>query len=337
MSDQIQSSAATISVDKVDGGAGYITIRPAQEMKEGILPFQGGEEKRKVTVSSCCLIDGHIFGREIDILDCDRRSLSTRSGELLPGTQINGGLNAFENVYVGSGSVIRGGILSGKDVTISSAIAKEKGSPARIIIEGSVSGENIVIGDGVVILGPVIAQSSLKIGNCVTIRDYAISPNIEIGDGCLIGGVISYDSFKCGTLNTIASSKLLLPSSKSSWKIDGDIRSPYPGCNNCPSKSQLGGDDSPLDYGRRLSCHLFSEISVGEESIEVKKGSCSAWTSFPVDNDEFQWQFSDSETIMGTEIPFTVVSNEDKNSLNIDQHSNSIAIWELTAESEGDD
>jgi hypothetical protein len=334
MSENIQSSAATISVDKIDRGVGYITIRPAQEIREGILPLQGGEENRKVTVSSCCFVDGHIFGREIEVLDSDRRSLSTRSGELLPGTQINGGLNSFENIYIGTGAVIRGGVLAGKDITISSAIAKGENTPERIIIEGSVAGENITIGDGVVILGPVIAQSSLTIGNGVTIRDYAVSPKIELGNGCLIGGIISYESFKCGTLNTIASSKLLLPDSKTSWEIGGDIRSPYPGCNNCPSKSQLGGNDSPLDYGRRLSCHLFSEISAGDNSIEVKKGSCSKWTSFPIENEEFHWKFSDSETLLGTEIPFTVISNQNKNNLNIDKDSNSIAIWELTAESE---
>lgn len=334
MEEELHSSAAAIAVDKVDRGIDFITVRPAQELAEGILPIAGGDENRKITISSCCLVSGHVFGREVILLDCDKRTLSTRAGELLPGTQVNGGINAFENVYVGSGAVIRGGILCAGNVTVADAVSSSAEIPSRVIIQGSVCGADVELGDGVVVLGPVIAQNSLKIGNGVTIRDYAISPHVEIGDGCLLGGLIAAKSVKIGDLNTVASSKIVLPADRSAWDIRSDIRSPYPGCNNCPHKARFGGDASNVDFGRLLSCHLFSNLSPhASGGLSATMGECRAWTAFPINDEEQHWLFSDNQAIGGEDIQFRVVSNVGKNSLNMDQDAMHTAIWELTAES----
>jgi acetyltransferase-like isoleucine patch superfamily enzyme len=332
MANEIESSAAGIAVDKIDHGVGFITVRPAMELAEGILPIMGGEENRKVTISSCSLVDGHIFGREVILLDCDKRSLSTRVSDLLPGTQINGGINAFEDVYIGRGSVVKGGILSGGDVKVASAVSGSSEIPSRIIIQGSICGDNVEIGDGVIVLGPVIAQESLTLGNGVTVRDYLVSPSVSIGDGCLVGGIIASNKFMSGQLNTVAASSIVLPEDNSALDIRGDIRSPYPGCNSCPHKEKLGGDDSGVDYGRRLSCHLYSKITEQDGGIQVKAGTCKAWTPFPTSNEEAHWHFSDNQMLGDKSIPFTVVSNVQKSSLNIDVDSSLTAIWEMTAE-----
>ena len=330
--DEEFSSVAAIAVDRVEIGAGIITLRPAQELREGILPTSGGEEKRKVTISPCCLVDGHVFGNEVIVLPSDRRNLSTRAGEMLPGTQINGGINAFENITIGTGSVIRGGLLAGGKVTIDKAIPQSEGAPSRLIIEGAVSGKDIEIGDGVVILGPVVAQRSLKIGNAVTIRDYAISPEVTIGNGCLLGGLIAAKKIESGDFNTIASSRILLPGDQSNWSIMGDIRSPYPGCNNCPQADKLGGYDSATDLGRRLSCNYFSSINMNDVDFSVEGGACDVWTRFPIGIEEDHWILVDTESVAGEETLFTVVSNMPKNSVNMDLESNRAAIWELTSE-----
>ncbi len=327
------SSAAAISVDRVEKGAGFITLRPAQELKEGILPISGGEEKRKVTISSCCLVEGHIFGNEVNVLPSDQRNLSTRIGETLPGTQVNGGINAFGDISIGAGSVVRGGLLAGGNITIEPAIPISDGAPSRIIIEGAVSGNDVEIGDGVVILGPVVAQGSLRIGNAVTIRDYAISPEVVIGEGCLLGGLIASKKVEIGKLCTIASPRIILPVDIPNWSIHGEVRSPYPGCNNCPKSDELGGSDSAMDYGRRLSCNYYSTIKKNKDGFSAVKGTCDSWSRFPIEIEEDHWKLEDSESVGGEENSLTVVSNLPINSVNIDLESNRAAIWELTSES----
>ncbi len=331
--EEIVSSAAAVAVDKVDHGRDFITVRPAMELAEGILPIRGGEEDRLVTIGSCCLISGHIFGRQIKTLDCDKRSLSTRSGELLPGTQIDGGINAFWDIRIGSGTVIKGGVLAGREITIADAVSDSPDSPSRVIIQGSVCGADISIGDGVVILGPVIAQNSLKIGNGVTIRDSVVAPNVEIGDGCVIGGLVAVKSIKMGNLNTVAASRIVLPAANSNWDIRDDIRSPYPGCNSCPHADKLGGDDSGVDFGRRLSCHLFKTLQIDKTNkISTKSGNCKAWSSFPINDLDSHWIHTDNEAIGSQAIPLRIVSNMDKDSLDLENDARPMAIWEMTSE-----
>jgi carbonic anhydrase/acetyltransferase-like protein (isoleucine patch superfamily) len=331
--EEIVSSAAGINVDKVDSGREFFTVRPAMELAEGILPLVGGEEDRLITIGSCCLIGGHIFARKVKILDCDKRSLSTRAGNLLPGTQIDGGINAFLDIDIGSGVVIRGGVLSGANVAIGNAVSNSSDVPSRIIIQGSVCGADVEIGDGVVVLGPVIAQNSLKIGNGVTIRDYAVAPEIEIGDGCVLGGLIATKKIQMGSLNTVAASRIVLPEANSDWDIRGDIRSPYPGCNSCPHAAQLGGSDSGVDFGRRLSCHLFKTLNSNRNGgISATSGKCNAWSTFPINEIDTHWIHTDHEAIGGQAIPLRVVSNLGKDSLNLDADGMATAIWEMTCE-----
>jgi carbonic anhydrase/acetyltransferase-like protein (isoleucine patch superfamily) len=333
MAEEVVSSAAAIMVDKVDIGKDYVTTRPAMEFAEGILPHEGGEEKRKVTISSCCLVDGDVFGSEIRLLDCDKHTLSTGDGDWLPGTQINGGLNAFGDVYIGSGAVVEGGVLAGGDVVAASAVTAEASVPSRVIIQGAVCGQNITLGDGVVVLGPVFAQKKLTLGNGVTIRDYAVAPRVEIGDGCLLGGLVATNEISIGDHNTIAASRIVLPADASARNVRGSVRSPYPGCNNCPHLDKVGAAETAAGYGRRLACHLFTKIAPDKSGgLSVKAGTCKAWTAFPLDEPDKSWNFIDETSIDGQQLKLCVISNVDKGSLAIDDDARMTAIWEMTAE-----
>jgi hypothetical protein len=173
----------------------------------------------------------------------------------------------------------------------------------------------------------------LKIGNGVTIRDYAVAPEIEIGDGCLLGGLIAAKKIRMGALNTVAASRIVLPAANSDWNIRGDVRSPFPGCNSCPHATQLGGSDSGVDYGRRLSCHLYKTLYAdGGGGISAKSGKCKAWSSFPVSEPDTHWIHADSEAIGGQTIPLRVVSNVSKDSMDLDADAVATAIWEMTCE-----
>ena len=189
MSEEMKTDAAILASLSLEETRGTVTLRAAQELSEGILPGESHQEDRKVKIESCCLVSGPIFGKSVELADCEKRTVTTRSGKYLPGTQVAGGINAFEDVSIGVGCVVgasgSGGILAGGDVEIRSAIPVVEGGPSRTIVIGSVSGENITIGDGAV-LGAVIGQTSVTIGNGVTIRDHVDSIS-KAGDGNLFG------------------------------------------------------------------------------------------------------------------------------------------------------
>ena len=271
-------------------------------------------------------------------MDCDIRTLSTRASENLPGTQINGGINAFGDVKIGVGCVVGsgegGGVLAGGNVEISSAIPIVENGPSRPIIIGSVSGEHIVIGDGAIILGAVIGQQSVKIGNGVTIRDHVFTPQLDAGDGNLFGGLIVGDLMKMGRLNTVASGRIMIPTNENKVTIASPVRSPYPGCNNCPYSDQLGGSDDVEDYGRRLSCHLFKSIELDDNSLQVSEGTCTEWTPFDLESEDSQFRITDNQV---TDVPWELkcVTNWPIDSLNLEYDRDQIALWEMTAESLG--
>jgi len=338
MSNESRSDAAILASLSMEESRGLVTLRAAQERREGILPAESNQENRNVRVESCCFVDGHIFGKDVELMDCDIRTLSTRASENLPGTQINGGINAFGDVKIGVGCVVGsgegGGVLAGGNVEISSAIPIVENGPSRTIIIGSVSGENIVIGDGAIILGAVIGQQSVKIGNGVTIRDHVFTPHLDAGDGNLFGGLIVGDLMKMGRLNTVASGRIMIPTNENQVTIASPIRSPYPGCNNCPYSDQLGGSDDVEDYGRRLSCHLFKSIERSDNSLQVSEGTCTEWTPFDLESEDTQFTITDKKV---TDVPWELkcVTNWPIDSLNLEYDSDQIALWEMTAESLG--
>lgn len=338
MPDEPRSDAAILASLSMEESRGLVTLRAAQERREGILPAESNQENRNVRVESCCFVDGHIFGKDVELMDCDIRTLSTRASENLPGTQINGGINAFGDVKIGVGCVVGsgegGGVLAGGNVEISSAIPIVENGPSRTIIIGSVSGEHIVIGDGAIILGAVIGQQSVKIGNGVTIRDHVFTPHLEAGDGNLFGGLIVGDLLKMGRLNTIASGRIMIPANEIQVNIASPIRSPYPGCNNCPYSDQLGGSDDVEDYGRRLSCHLFKSIELDDNSLQVSEGICTEWTPFDLESEDTQFRITDNQV---TDVPWELkcVTNWPIDSLNLEYDRDQIALWEMTAESLG--
>jgi hypothetical protein len=338
MSDEPRSDAAILASLSMEESRGLVTLRAAQERREGILPAESNQENRNVRVESCCFVDGHIFGKDVELMDCDIRTLSTRASENLPGTQINGGINAFGDVKIGVGCVVGsgegGGVLAGGNIEISSAIPIVENGPSRTIVIGSVSGEHIVIGDGAIILGAVIGQQSVKIGNGVTIRDHVFTPHLDAGDGNLFGGLIVGDLMNMGRFNTVASGRVMIPTNENQVNVASPIRSPYPGCNNCPHSDQLGGSDDVEDYGRRLSCHLFKSIELDANSLQVSGGPCTDWTPFDLESEETQFRITDNQV---TDVPWELkcVTNWPIDSLNLEYDRDQIALWEMTAESLG--
>lgn len=338
MPDEPRSDAAILASLSMEESRGLVTLRAAQERREGILPAESNQENRNVRVESCCFVDGHIFGKDVELMDCDIRTLSTRASENLPGTQINGGINAFGDVKIGVGCVVGsgegGGVLAGGNIEISSAIPIVENGPSRTIVIGSVSGEHIVIGDGAIILGAVIGQQSVKIGNGVTIRDHVFTPHLDAGDGNLFGGLIVGDLMNMGRFNTVASGRVMIPTNENQVNVASPIRSPYPGCNNCPHSDQLGGSDDVEDYGRRLSCHLFKSIELDVNSLQVSGGPCTEWTPFDLESEETQFRITDNQV---TDVPWELkcVTNWPIDSLNLEYDRDQIALWEMTAESLG--
>ena len=126
-------------------------------------------------------------------------------------------------------------------------------------MNGSVSGENITIGDGVVILGAVIGQTSIKLGNGVTIRDHVFYSRTHCRRWESLRWISGWGKDHNGHHNTVASGRIIIPNEDSKNNIKGPIRSPYPGCNNCPKADSLGGSDDVEDLARRLSCNFFKE------------------------------------------------------------------------------
>ena len=337
MSEEMKTDAAILASLSLEETRGTVTLRAAQELSEGILPGESHQEDRKVKIESCCLVSGPIFGKSVELADCDKRTLTTRSGKYLPGTPVAGGNNAFEDVAIGVGCVVgasgSGGILAGGDVEIRSAIPVVEGGPSRTIVIGSVSGENITIGDGAVVLGAVIGQTSVTIGNGVTIRDHVVTPSLKAGDGNLFGGMLVGGDLALGDLNTIASGRILIPADSERCTVKGRIRSPYPGCNNCPHSNQLGGGDDIEDYGRRLSCHLFSSLEIKDRAISVSPGSCTSWSEFDLESPN-TFEILDHD-VEHSPWRLRCVTNWPVDALNLDYDSDHLALWETTAESLG--
>ena len=66
LSDEPRSDAAILASLSMEESRGLVTLRPAQEHREGILPAESNQENRNVRVESCCFVDGHIFGKDVD-------------------------------------------------------------------------------------------------------------------------------------------------------------------------------------------------------------------------------------------------------------------------------
>ena len=289
-----------------------VRMHKGQELESGILPMKGGQQHRSVRVGGSSLIKGSILGKDVRVEAAENILLS--DGLKAPGTEIHGSVNSLGSVTLGSGIWIRGGVIATGDVNVE-AFSYSDSVPQHVLIEGGVSGRNVTIGDGVVILGPVLAIESLTIGNNVTIRDHVRAEDVKMGDGCLIGGLQVKNSFSCGKLTTIASSQILLPVNPQMVSIDGQIRSPYPGCNNCPEQAFFSnGSEIP----RKLSCHYFAE----RNDNEVVSGTCNEWTPFPLFELDKCIEFSELK----------LISNIPINAVNLDQYAEDASIWERGGE-----
>lgn len=307
-----EENQAVLSRSVIEETATSVRLHKGQEYQSGILPKSGGEQYRDIRIGASSLVKGSVVGNNIIIESAE--DIKINRSEKAPGAEVQGSVNSLGDVEVGKGVWIRGGIISLGKVEIQSFLT-DSDVPGHVLIEGGVSGSNVVIGDGVVILGPIIAQESIKLGNNVTVRDHVSAPDIEIGDGCLIGGLQAQNRFKSGQLNTIAASQILLPLDSSKVEAVSDIRSPYPNCNSCPYDSTF---ESGSGIARKLACHLFAERS--DEKIVA--GPCTHWQGFPID-DSVMNQITEN---------FRCVSLIPKNALNIEMYAEMATIWERGGE-----
>ena len=307
-----EESKAILSRSVIEQTATSVRLHKGQEYQSGILPSSGGEQYRDISVGSSSLVKGSVVGNNIIVHSAE--NITINKSEKAPGTEIQGSVNSLGDVEIGRGVWIRGGVIAKGQVKVLS-FAVDLDKPGHVLIEGGVSGSDVTIGDGVVILGPVIASESIKLGNNVTIRDHVSAPNIEIGDGCLIGGLQAQRNFKSGTLNTIAASQILLPLDSSKIDVSSDIRSPFPNCNSCPYDSTFGNG---AGIARKLACHHFAERSKNQ----IVAGPCTHWDKFPIGDEE---QHSIVEN-------FRCVSLIPKNALNISKYAEKSTIWERGGE-----
>lgn len=289
-----------------------VRMHKGQELESGILPLKGGQQHRSVRVGGSSLIKGSVLGKDVKIEAAEDILLS--DGIKAPGTEIHGSVNSLGSVTLGPGIWVQGGVIALGDVNVE-AYSYSETVPQHVLIEGGVSGRNVTIGDGVVILGPVIALESLIIGNNVTIRDHVRAEDVNMGDGCLIGGLQVKNSFSCGKLTTIASSQILLPINPQMISIDGQIRSPYPGCNNCPKQTFFSNGS---EVARKLSCHFFAE----RDNNQVVPGTCTEWTPFPLLDMDKSVEFSELK----------LISNIPLNAVNLDEYADEASIWERGGE-----
>ena len=304
---------AVLSRSVIEETSTSVRLHKGQEYQSGILPKAGGEQYREIVVGASSLVKGSVVGKDIVIESAEDINIS--KSEKAPGTEIQGSVNALGDVDIGKGVWIQGGIIALGLVKVQSYLT-ESDIPSHVLIEGGVSGSNVIIGDGVVILGPVVAHESIKIGNNVTIRDHVSAPDIELGDGCLIGGLQAQTKFKCGLLNTISASQILLPMDTTNIDIHSGIRSPYPACNSCPSDSVF---ETNSGIARKLACHLFAE----RKSNEIIAGPCDHWKKFPIEDVE--------QHLEGDK--FRCVSLIPKTALNIRKYAEKATIWERGGES----
>ena len=309
-SEEIQ---AVLSRSIIEETSTSVRLHKGQEYQSGILPKAGGEQYRDIRIGASSLVKGSIVGKGVIVESAE--DIAINKSEKAPGTEIQGSVNSLGDVEIGKGVWIRGGIIALGQIKVQSFLT-ESDIPSHVLIDGGVSGTNVIIGDGVVILGPVIAQESVTIGNNVTIRDHVSAPDVELGDGCLIGGLQAHRKFKCGKLNTISASHILLPIDSTMVEVLSDIRSPYPACNSCPHDSTFDGGS---EIARKLACHLFAERS----TTQIVAGPCKHWEKFPID--DINQHFTTGE--------FSCVSLIPKNAVNIRMYAEKATIWERGGES----
>jgi len=309
---EIGDSAAVLSRSVLEETESLVRLHSGQELTGGILPRKGGEQHRMVRIGASSAIHGSVVGKNVIIESAEKILLS--NGQLAPGTEIQGSVNSLDDVNVGNGIWIQGGIIAEGDVIIDS-VELDSDSPGHILIEGGVAGRNVTIGDGVVILGPVLALDNCVIGKNVTVRDTVAANNVTIGDGCMVGGLQADLTLNVGELVTIASSHILIPSNGDKVSINGPIRSPYPGCNSCPYDSFF---ESEMKVARKLACHMHAERS----GDSIMPGSCDSWTPFPIDDVK-------GHLILEN---FHVVSHIPKDAVNTRIYGAETTLWERGGE-----
>ena len=79
MSDKGQPIRLILASLKLEEARTSVTLRAAQEHKEGIMPHESMQEGRQ---------KGNIFGKNVILHDSDIRSVDENSEENLPGTHI---------------------------------------------------------------------------------------------------------------------------------------------------------------------------------------------------------------------------------------------------------
>jgi len=255
-----------------------VRLHEGQVHESGILPAAGGDQHRRVQIDSGGCVKGSIFAGDIQIQSANSATIT--------GTEIQGSLNALGSVGIGHGSWIQGGIMAKETLRIDDTFHGAVNIPGHIVIEGGVSADEVYIGDGVMILGPVTASNSIVIGKGVTIRDHVMAPEVIVGDGSLLGGLIATNSVEVGNYCTVSSSYIILPNSQDNWKFSGDIRSPDLNCDNCPEDDFFGTGPTTV---RKLACHFFVDHKVTSDSIEVRPGKCKDWGAFPIKETEKHW------------------------------------------------
>jgi hypothetical protein len=291
-------------------------LHKAQVYPGGILPKKGGEQHRNIRIGPSSAVHGSVIGNNVTIESAEKLKLS--DGKLAPGTEIQGSINCFGDAIIGNGIWIQGGIIAEGDVIIDSSEFNSD-SPGHVLIEGGVAGRNVTIGDGVVILGPVIGLESCRIGENVTVRDAVSAPNVKINNGCMIGGLQAEFELEIGDLVTIGASQILIPSNQNQVSINHPIRSPFPGCNNCPQNAIFDGE---TEIARKLACHLYAN----RDGNSITKGSCEEWTNFNINATEEHFEIGN----------FSLVSNIPKDSVNTKIYEDDATVWERGGENNAD-
>ena len=65
MSDKGRTDSAILASLKLEETRTSVTLRAAQEHKEGIMPHESMQEDRNIVIESCCLVKGNIFGKNV--------------------------------------------------------------------------------------------------------------------------------------------------------------------------------------------------------------------------------------------------------------------------------
>lgn len=305
-------NSAMLARSVVEETESLIRLHKGQVHPGGILPQKGGDQHRTVRIGASSAVHGSVVGSTVLIEPGENIPLG--GGVIAPGTEVQGSINSLDSVEIGNGVWVQGGVMGLGDVNVAGEDLND-GAPGHVLIEGGISGRDVTIGDGVVVLGPVIATGTCTIGKNVTIRDTVVANSLSMGDGSLVGGLHIRKELTLGEFITIAAAQIAIPNNPEKIEIPYPVRSPFPGCNNCPKLEFFEGMSQ---IPRQLACHFHARRLVDD----IVAGECKDWTPF-------DFKSVDNNIISGN---YTIVSNIPKEAVNFSLFGAQATIWERGGE-----